>query len=107
MVFSSMQHANKNDIRVFLVCVYQATALIYTCCYCMLLRIHPNEHEYSTVAVYGFIQFSIGYFAGCSIVKCFHRPIPASSIEEEFPLLTINELNHPLSSADIEETLMA
>ena len=99
-----MQHANKTDIAIFLICICPTAALIYVCCYYMLLNIHEREYEYWTFAMYGFIQFSIGYVAGYCVSKYIYHITATASVEEEFPLLPVSEINPPLSSVDIEET---
>jgi hypothetical protein len=98
--------ANKTDALVFIVCVCPLTALVYTCSYYLLLRLHPNGYEFATLVLYGFVQFLLGYISGyCTAKNIYSVAIGASNalLVEESPLLPIVNTTPP-PFADNEET---
>jgi hypothetical protein len=99
--------ANKTDALVFIVCVCPLTALVYTCSYYLLLRLHPNGYEFATLVLYGFFQFLLGYISGyCTAKNIYSTAVGAGNallLVEESPLLPIVNTTPP-PFADNEET---
>ena len=110
---------NKLETAVFCVFICPLSALVYMLCYQMLLVLHPNEREpvnsaLSTLTVYGFIQFLLGYITGHFVAQhlcCRNSRDGAESSVEKIPLLNQSDPDNPFnrhpSVVDSVETFAA
>ncbi len=72
--------ASKADAIVFIACVCPLSALVYASCYYLLLRLHPNEYEYAILAIYGFLQFILGYISGYYTAKTLYSVVADANV---------------------------
>ena len=95
--------ANKTDVGVF-VTYAPLSALMYACCYIMLVNMNPRiEQENANFVTYGFMQCSIGFLTGYCTSRWIYyqnkRPSRRPQPAEEAQLL----ITPPPPSADTEE----